>query len=118
MSFLSDIENMDGFPEVPSDAFSEFNLDNIQPIPLVRTYKAYCSICLGRAYTTTQNTFFCYCYTCTFNLIPFLQRIVRGYLVRQKLKRLKNKELIYRWFTQKGINGGDLTNKIGSFFLK
>ena len=89
MSCLSDIKNMDGFPEVPSDAFSAFDLDNIQPKPLTRTYKAVCPMCLGRAYTTMPNNFFSYCYTCTFDLIPFLQSIVRGYLVRQKLKRLK-----------------------------
>lgn len=53
-----------------------------------------------------------YCKTIT---IPFIQKHTRGFLIRKKLKKLKQKESIYRWFTVNNIDGGDFSREISSF---
>ena len=85
------------------------------PHPLVRTHTAYCSYCRGMATSYDPMIRVLPCYFCKTITIPFIQKHVRGFLVRQKIKKLKQKESIYRWFTVKQIHGGDLSRKISSF---
>ena len=120
MSSLVDNQNMYGFTEVPTDAFSEFDLSISTPITITRinftrTYKANCTICLDRCHTSDSNNRFIVCCICNSRRIPLMQSFIRRYLVCKKLKRIRNQELAYRWFTTKDINGGDFSRLIGSF---
>ena len=103
------------FAEVPADAFSVFDLSMVLPRPLPRTYKATCTICLDRCHTSDSNNRFSVCCICNSRRIPLMQSFIRRYLVCKKLKRIRNQELAYRWFTTKDINGGDFSRLIGSF---
>jgi hypothetical protein len=55
------------------------------------------------------------CYYCKTITIPFIQKHIRAFLVRKKLKKLKQKESIHKWFTSKHIDGKDLSQEICSF---
>ena len=85
------------------------------PPPLVRTYKAYCSYCRGMATSYDPMIRVLPCEFCKTITIPFIQKHARGFLVRKKLKKLKQKESIYRWFTVKHIDGRDFSREISSF---
>jgi len=85
------------------------------PPPLVRTYKAYCPYCRGMStsYDPTMRVVPCeFCKTITIRII---QKHIRGFLVRKKLKKLKQKETIHRWFTRQNVNGADFSHQIHSF---
>lgn len=83
--------------------------------PLRRTYKAYCPFCEGMTTSYVQTIRDVPCEFCTRITIPTIQKYVRGFLVRQKLKKLKRKEAIHRWFTSKDVNGKDFSHLIYSF---
>ncbi len=90
-------------------------LFDMPPPSLVRTYKAYCSYCRGTATSYDPMIRVLPCEFCKTITIPFIQKRARGFLVRKKLKKLKQKESIYRWFTVKHIDGGDFSREISSF---
>ena len=92
-----------------------FDLPPPPPPLLVRTYKAYCSNCNGMATSYDPMIRILPCEFCKTVTIPFIQKNIRGFLVRKKLKKLKQKESIYRWFTSRGINGVEFSQKIHSF---
>jgi hypothetical protein len=101
----------EGFPEVPVNAF-DFIL--FPPTVLLRSYKAICPLCYRRTETYDSNNRDIMCLFCINNIIK-IQTIVRRFLVRNKLKRLKKQELMHRFFIQKGINGVDFTKIIINF---
>ena len=130
MSDLGIIQNMallPGFPEVPLDAFDVFGID-IPPLvpldafdvfgidipPLRRTYTAYCSYCDGLSQSFNQNNRISTCHICHM-YATVLQCVVRGFFVRQKLRRLKKKELMHRLFMSRGLEGVDFARLITSF---
>ena len=116
MSYFNDNQNM-GFQEIPIDAFEAFNLDEYEPQQplLMRSYKATCPFCYKRSHTYERHNRVCLCITCEKYLIPSIQGIARGFLVRKKLQRLRKKELVNRWFVTKGVNGGDFSKIISKF---
>ena len=85
------------------------------PPPLVRTYKAYCTYCGCMATSYDPTVIVLPCQFCTAITLPIIQKLVRGFLVRRKLKKLKQKESIYRWFTNKNVNGSEFSHQIHSF---
>lgn len=85
-----------------------------EPPPLVRTYKAYCPFCrcIATSSDPTMRVVSCkFCKTATL----IIQKHVRGFLVRKKLKKLKQKETIHIWFTSKNVDGVDFSHQIHSF---
>lgn len=94
------------------------DIDNLplpgQP-PLRRTYKAYCPFCKGMATSYVQSIREVPCEFCTRITIPTIQKYVRSFLVKKKLKKLKQKEATHRWFTINGVNGKDFSDRISSF---
>jgi hypothetical protein len=86
-----------------------------RPPPLRRTHKAYCPHCGGISESYDPRERSVPCYYCVQINIPMIQRNVRGFIVRNKLKKLKRKEAIYEWFFTKNVSGVDLSNKICSF---
>jgi hypothetical protein len=48
-------------------------------------------------------------------LIPSIQGIVRGFLVRKKIQRLRCKELVHRWVLTKGFSGKDISQTVSKF---
>jgi hypothetical protein len=48
-------------------------------------------------------------------LIPSIQGIVRGFLVRKKIQHLRYKELVHRWVLTKGFNGKILVKLLVNF---
>ena len=114
MSDLDIIQNMvliPGFPEVPLDAFDVFGIDIP---PLRRTYTAYCSYCDGLSQSFDQINRISTCHICDM-YATVLQGVVRGFFVRQKLRRLKKKELMHRLFMSRGLEGVDFARLITSF---
>jgi len=91
-------------------------LFDLPPPPLlVRMYKAYCSHCSGMATSYDPMIRVLPCYFCKTITIPFIQKHIRGFLVRKKLKKLKQKESIHKWFITRHIDGGDFSREIYSF---
>jgi len=88
---------------------------DVSPPPLVRTYKAYCSHCTRMATSYDMMVRVLPCEFCKTITIPFIQKHIRGFLVRKKIKKLKQKESIHKWFVTKNIDGSDLSRKIYSF---
>lgn len=121
MSDLDIIQNMalPGFPEVPLDAFEVFQLD-IPPLipPLRRTYTSYCLYCDGISHSFNPINRFSICHVCEIvcdMYATFIQSVFRGFVVRQKLLRLKKKELMHRLFMSRGYEGSDFARLITSF---
>lgn len=85
------------------------------PLPLRRTHKAYCPVCGGMSTSYDQRIRDVPCEFCKMVTVPKMQKYVRGFLVRQKLKKLAQKETVHRWFTSKGVNGMDFSYRISSF---
>ena len=122
MSGLDDNKNMvlfQGFPEVPQDAFIEFELDDnnfsVPPPPLRRSYKAICKCCGNRSETFDPLIRIVICFMCENVYVKTIQSVVRGFCVRQKLRKLRKKELIHRWFISRGLEGVDFASLITSF---
>ena len=101
-----------------------FNMENMNlfesalphgPPSLVRTYKAYCSYCGGMATSLDPLVRLLPCYFCEKVTVPLIQKHIRGFLVRLKLKKLRQKESIHRWFNVKNVNGSDFSHQIHSF---
>ena len=132
MSGLDDNKNMvlfQGFPEVPQDAFIEFELDDnnfsVPPPPplsalpppqlLFRSYKAICKCCGNRSETYNPLIRIVICFMCENVYVKTIQSVVRGFCVRQKLRKLRKKELIHRWFISRGLEGVDFASLIASF---
>ena len=90
-------------------------LGDVQPPPLLRTYKAHCSYCRGMAISYDPMIRVLPCHFCKTITIPFIQKHARGFLVRKKLKKLKQQESIHKWFTTKHIDGGNFSREISSF---
>lgn len=114
MSSTVGIQNM-GFPEVPDDAFDAFDLPP-SPLPLTRTYKANCPYCYARSGTMDPDNRSVPCIRCSFTRIPLMQGLVRGYLTRMRIRRLRRRDLMHRWFLTGGCDGGDLSWYMSSFF--
>ena len=112
---MSNIDEGILFPEFPPDAFEPFYLPII-PIPLTRTHKATCPKCFCLTSTCNPKKRNIFCKICAIRCITLIQSVVRGFLVRLKIKRLRKKELIYRWFMSRGIDGKHLSY-ITSLFL-
>jgi len=106
-------QNM-GFSEVPDDAFDTFDLNFPDPPQLFRTYKAHCPLCKTRTETTNPNNRLVVCGHCNSQVI-LVQQCFHGFIVRKHLRILRKRELMYRWFFTYGINGGDLSRRIGEF---
>jgi hypothetical protein len=87
----------------------------LSPPPLIRTHKAYCTYCKGVSTSYTPYIRIVPCYFCVNVLIPRIQKNFRGFLVREKLRKLKKKELMDRWFMSNNINGSDFSHHIHSF---
>ena len=85
------------------------------PLPLVRTHKACCPLCEGRSTSYDPRVRVVYCQFCKTITIPIIQKHIRGFLVRKKLKKLQQKESIHRWFNSKNVNGSDFSYQINSF---
>lgn len=128
MSGFDDNKNMvlyQGFPEVPQDAFDEFDLDFQQPQlqpqlrrtqpQLRRTYKAVCKLCYNRSETFDPLIRDVICFMCENLYVKNIQSVVRGFLVRQKLRKLRKKELMHRVFMSRGYDGTDFSILITSF---
>jgi hypothetical protein len=103
-----------GFPEVPEDAFDVFDLPMHPPI-LIRTYRAYCPLCYIKTDSTNLSIREIHCMNC----IEFVIKIQSWYKVRKCVKKYKNtlisKELMYRVFFKKEINGFGLSDRICKF---
>lgn len=113
MSSTNGIMNM-GFPEFPDDAFDVFDSP---PLPVLRrTFRASCQYCGKRSETMDRENRVFPCLRCMYHNIPLIQSVVRGFLVRQSVKRLRNKEIINRWLMTGGCNGNDLSWYMSSFF--
>ena len=98
MSCNNDFQNMDWYPTL---------------IPIYRTHKATCPYCYGCSETRDPNNRVVACYWCE-KTIP-LQKFARGFLIRKKIKHMKKKELMQRWFITKDVNGIELSNIISKF---
>ena len=116
MSSNNDVQNM-GFSEIPVNAFTAFNLEEYEPPHplLMRSYKATCPLCYKRSHTYDRHNRISLCFSCEKYLIPSIQGIARGFLVRKKLQCLRKKELVFRWFFTNGVNGGDFSKIISKF---
>ncbi len=116
MSYLNDIQNM-GFSEIPVNAVKAFNLEEYEPPHplLTRSYKATCPLCYKRSHTYERHNRISLCFACEKYLIPSIQGIARGFLVRKKLQRLRKKELVFICFFKNGLNGGDFSKIIIKF---
>ena len=99
--------------------FYQENISDDEDFPdpplLRRTYKAYCPHCDGISQSYDPGERIVPCQFCVKINIPMIQRNVRGFIVRNKLKKLKRKEAIYKWFFMKNVSGVDLSNKIYLF---
>ena len=98
MSCNNDFQNMDWYPTL---------------IPIYRTHKATCPYCYGFSETRDPNNRVVACHWCE-KIIP-LQKFARGFLIRKKIKNMKKKELIQRWFITKDVNGIEFSNIISKF---
>ena len=79
------------------------------------TYKAQCPLCNGYLYTYERYNRIILCHMCENFLIPSIQGIVRGFLVRNKIQRLRCKELVHRWVLTKGFSGKDISRTVSKF---
>ena len=86
----------------------------LEPPALIRTHRAYCK-CGNMSTSYDPNIRITPCLRC--KKIIVIQKYSRGFLVRKKLRKLKKKESIYRWFVCNNINGKDLSILIGSFLF-
>ena len=78
-----------------------------------RTHKATCPYCHGCSETIDPNNRIVSCYWCE-KTIP-LQKFARGFLIRKKIKNMKKKELMQRWFITKDVNGIEFSDIISKF---
>lgn len=103
-----------GFPEVPPDAFEMLDED-IELLQLVRYYKSYCPHCYTLSHVSDHSKQNIICNTCEIVFSTLIQGIVRGFLVRQKLQRLRKKELVHRIFMSRGFDGIDFVDIISTY---
>tara|TARA_B110000908_G_C10169678_1_gene410174 strand:+ start:424 stop:858 length:435 start_codon:yes stop_codon:yes gene_type:complete len=98
------------FAEIPDDAFDHFGLDDPDTsFSLSHSYNANCPRCFTRTTTFDPNDRLIQCGDCMEFAATTMQRIRRGHVLRQKMKRLQKSELMHRWFTGGGVNGSDLS---------
>lgn len=114
MSNVEVTQNMipfSGFPEVSPDALELLDED-IELLHLVRSYKSYCPYCYTFSHISNPSKRNMLCNICEKICSSLIQSVVRGFLVRQKLQRLRKKELVHRMFISRGINGIDFADSI------
>jgi hypothetical protein len=96
---------------------TNYNTESLQeilpPYRLKRTYKAYCRHCYGISSTYDPKDRTVPCHFCIY--ILKIQKVSRGFLVRNKVRKIKKIELIHRWFMGKHINGKDICYDINLF---
>ena len=96
------------FPEIPSDAFDYFHSN-----------RCFCYICYN---TMNRHHFYIHklsiCNLCndkvTFLKI-FLKKYIKGYVVRQKIKKIHLNRLMSKWFLTKGVFINNITRHIITF---
>ena len=82
-------------------------------LPLTRTYTAYCPYCGSMTSTFDPCNRIVFCLFCIKS--KTIQKNIKGFLVRKKVRKLKEKELIFRWLMKNNVSGIELSRKISLF---
>jgi hypothetical protein len=113
MSITLDVENM-FFSEVPNDAFTVFDDIPQEQTTLINTDRAWCPYCLEFIYNLTVENTGVPCMNCITSA-EVIQKVYRGYYIRQRISNLYRKELMNRWFMTNNVSGGALSECITAF---